>query len=187
MRNLPTGPTVFTSTSHVVATWSERQHDRNHLVGCGRCTQRCGRIRAPVGPQSDHDAQSSHHDGGDQCESVRRWPVGTTTTPICARWTTPATGLTGAWHLGPFYIHGGAPGCTHRLDRRACLPGPTRMHLTSPGRTRSNVPGIAGAYYKLDSPPLFETDGAWVAGDDIESLEGMSRCPGMASIPCTSG
>ncbi|MFX1267286.1 MAG: NosD domain-containing protein [Promethearchaeota archaeon] len=38
----------------------------------------------------------------------------------------------------------------------------------------SDLSGIVGAYYKLDSAPTSDTDGTYVAGADIESISGIS-------------
>jgi hypothetical protein len=166
---VPTGPTVFTSTSHVVATWASDNTIDVQWSGAADAHSDIGgyallwdrnptTMPAPVTTTAAISAVSpALASGNDHYAHLR-------TVDNAGNWTA------GAWHLGPFYIQTSAPGAPLNLTATPASWAHTNtFDLT--WQNPDTVAGIAGAYYKLDSPPLFETDGTWVAGDDIDLLE----------------
>ncbi|UCE38149.1 MAG: Ig-like domain-containing protein [Thermoplasmata archaeon] len=72
-----------------------------------------------------------------------------------------------------FYYDGSAP--SSPTDVKANPNDWTATDLFTVTWTNpSELSGIAGAYYKLDSPPTHETDGTYVAGSDITSINGIT-------------
>lgn len=165
----PTPPGIFLSSSHTVATWSSDNTIDVNWSGASDAHSDIGgyallwdrlptTIPAPITTTTGISATSpALGSGNDHYAHLR-------TMDKAGNWTA------GARHLGPFYIHSSAPGAPINLTATPISWTRTNqfdLFWENPG----TVAGIAGAYYKLDSPPAFETDGTWVAGDDLESLD----------------
>ena len=168
----PSAPTSFASTSHVIATWSSDNTIEVTWSGASDALSGLGgyalvwdqvpnTIPDPITTTVETSATSSALGNGDDHYVHLR------TSDNAGNWTA------GALHLGPFYIQSDAPGAPLNLAAEPDTWANTnQFDLT--WDNPDTPAGIAGAYYKLDSPPAFDTDGTWVEGDGLASLDDIS-------------
>ncbi|HBY92814.1 MAG TPA: hypothetical protein DEP84_02445 [Chloroflexi bacterium] len=127
---------------------------------------------------------------------IYTWDTSSTTTPLTGTFTTnlsiagaALTGNQSYWfhlraqdragnlgptaHAGPFPIDIQAPGAPTNL---AVSPGSwtSTNKFSFTWTNPDDYSGIAGVYYRLDSPPTAPDGGTYVAGDNIEALNNLS-------------
>lgn len=171
-QDAPAGPTTLTSTTHIVSTWSQDNYVQVTWDGAFDGASGIGgyavawdesptTLPVPITTTVEHQAMSpALADGDDHYVHVR-------TVDRAGNWTLHAA------HLGPFYIDRTAPAAPLSLTADPITwtnINQFDLNWTNP----ADLSGIAGAYYRLDTPPAFGSDGTWVAGEDIHSLQDIS-------------
>ncbi|MBC7224268.1 MAG: hypothetical protein H5T59_08365, partial [Anaerolineae bacterium] len=160
----PTNPTVVTSTSHVVSVWSTDNTVDVTWSGAGDATSGVAGYSylwdtSPTTlPDAVQDTAGTSTtspplaDGAGHYFHVR-------TRDDAGNWAADAV------HLGPFWIDTQAPGAPIGLTASP-LNWSTTDAFTLTWTNPADTSGVAGAYYKVDAPPAFPTDGTFVATSD---------------------
>ena len=171
-QDLPSAPNAITSTTHTVAAWSQDNYVQVNWSGASDPTsgiagyavawdQSPGTLPAPITTTTQPQAMSpALPDGDNHYVHIRA-------RDLAGNWSASAA------HLGPFYIDRTAPAAPISLTATPITW--TNINQFSLSWTNPNdTSGIAGAYYKLDSPPGHAEDGTLVAGADIQSISNIT-------------
>lgn len=171
-QDLPSAPAAITSTTHSVATWSQDSYVQVNWAGAADATS----------------GIAGYAVAWDQSPETLPAPITTTTQPQAMSPALPdgnahyvhvrAADLAGNWsasaaHLGPFFIDRTAPAAP--IDLTADPITWTNVNQFNLSWTNpADLSGIAGAYYKLDTPPGYSDDGTFVPGENIQSISNIT-------------
>jgi hypothetical protein len=168
----PSSPTLFTSPTHFIATWSNVGQIETHWSGATDAAsgvagyallfdQSASTLPAAITTTAGLTGTSAPLSDGSSYYAHLR------TRDNAGNWTPTAL------HLGPFFIDRTAPAAPQLLTADP-ITWTNQNAFAVTWTNPSDLSGIAGAYYKLDAPPAGDFDGTLVSGDNLTSITNIS-------------